>query len=393
MLSPKLLDEFRKHWRRLKRKPSVWLFPGSRHHSSDRPITTKVVWQACRNAAQRAGIKNKLHRIPFVIASQPISWNGVRTCASIQMLLGHNDLEQTTIYLHISTSPARDSESTGLLVTEKRVTRRSRLDRPPLEVADLVRAAGTRIHSSEAVHGSPGSTSKCYWLSCAVVLPYSADISMSAPAADIVPSPINSCRNRHCPKCQAGRSRNAGWKNVARTSSDALRACGLHATPSIGPTGSAEQEGRLRSFCFAPVPKHFSKSPVTRNISVPRSALFSVLHTWSQETSNFIRMCIAWYPPGGLSADRTRWIRPRYAFFLPVKVLSRVFRGKFIAALKRAFQDGQLSFHGDLRLLAQPNLCRMAQAMFRKDWVVYSKPPFGRPRLCTPLSGPLHSSA
>jgi hypothetical protein len=85
-------------------------------------------------------------------------------------------------------------------------------------------------------------------------------------------------------------------------------------------------------------------------------------------------------PAGGLSADRTRWIKPRYAFFLPVKVLSRVFRGKFVAALKRAFQDGQLSFYGDLRLFAQPKIFdAWLRPLFRKDWVVYSKPPFGGP--------------
>jgi site-specific recombinase XerD len=61
MLSPKLLDELRKHWRRLKRKPSEWLFPGNRHHSNDHPISTKVVWHACRNAAKRAGIKKQVH--------------------------------------------------------------------------------------------------------------------------------------------------------------------------------------------------------------------------------------------------------------------------------------------------------------------------------------------
>ena len=85
-------------------------------------------------------------------------------------------------------------------------------------------------------------------------------------------------------------------------------------------------------------------------------------------------------PAGGLSADRTRWIKPRYDFFLPVKVLSRVFRGKFVAALRHAFQDGSLSFHGDLQPLTQPKIfAAWLRPLFRKDWVVYAKPPFGGP--------------
>src|SRR6201993_1235480 len=59
-------------------------------------------------------------------------------------------------------------------------------------------------------------------------------------------------------------------------------------------------------------------------------------------------------PAGGLSADHTRWIKPRYDFFLPVEVLGRVFRGKFHEALQHAFHDGKLTFHGNLQLLAQP---------------------------------------
>ena len=85
-------------------------------------------------------------------------------------------------------------------------------------------------------------------------------------------------------------------------------------------------------------------------------------------------------PAGGLSADRSRWIKPRYAFFLPVKVLSRVFRGKFHEALKRAFHDGKLNFHADLKLLAQPKtFAAWLRPLFRNDWVVYAKPPFGGP--------------
>jgi len=85
-------------------------------------------------------------------------------------------------------------------------------------------------------------------------------------------------------------------------------------------------------------------------------------------------------PAGGLSVDHTRWIKPRYDFFLPVEVLSRVFRGKFHEALKRAFHDGKLNFHGDLKLLAQPKtFAAWLRPLFRNDWVVYSKRPFGGP--------------
>ena len=86
-------------------------------------------------------------------------------------------------------------------------------------------------------------------------------------------------------------------------------------------------------------------------------------------------------PVGGLSLDRQHWVRPRYTFFLPVKVLSRVFRGKFIAGLKRAFREGQLFFPGSIRHLADEKAFRsFLRSLFRHDWVVYAKRPFGGPQ-------------
>src|SRR5206468_9060059 len=102
-------------------------------------------------------------------------------------------------------------------------------------------------------------------------------------------------------------------------------------------------------------------------------------HTWGQTLQHHPHVhCVI--PAGGLSADGVRWVRPRYAFFLPVKVLSRVFRGKFVAALKRAFQKGKLVFPGSLHALASKTaFAAFLRTLFRKDWVVYAKPPFGGP--------------
>jgi integrase/recombinase XerD len=102
MLSPKLLEELREHWRRLPRKSSQWLFPGNRWHSSGQPIDTKTPRNACKQAAQRAGIKKKVypHILRHCFATHLLeAGTDLRT---IQILLGHRDLKETTIYLHLS---------------------------------------------------------------------------------------------------------------------------------------------------------------------------------------------------------------------------------------------------------------------------------------------------
>ena len=86
-------------------------------------------------------------------------------------------------------------------------------------------------------------------------------------------------------------------------------------------------------------------------------------------------------PSGGLSPDRTRWVHPRYPFFfLPVRVLRKVFRGKFVAGLKQRFQQGQLTFHGALKPLENEKAFHaFLRTLFRHQWVVYAKAPFGGP--------------
>jgi len=102
MLSPVLLEELRAHWRRLRRKPSQWLFPGNHHHSGDQPIDTKTVWHACHDAAKRANIKKGVHPHTLRHCFATHLLEAGADLRTIQLLLGHADLKETTIYLHLS---------------------------------------------------------------------------------------------------------------------------------------------------------------------------------------------------------------------------------------------------------------------------------------------------
>jgi hypothetical protein len=105
----------------------------------------------------------------------------------------------------------------------------------------------------------------------------------------------------------------------------------------------------------------------------------SVLHTWGQNLMDHPHVhCIV--PGGGLSFDGTRWVSSRKKFFIPVKVLSRKFRGKFLAFLKEAFQDESLGFHGKIEPLSgKLNFQKLIDRLYQIEWVVYCKKPFKSP--------------
>jgi site-specific recombinase XerD len=103
MLSPKLLEELRQHWRRLRRKTSDWLFPGNRWHTANHPIDPKTLYHACQGAAKRAGLNRVIHPHTLRHCFATHLLEAGADLRTIQILLGHQSLEQTAIYLHLST--------------------------------------------------------------------------------------------------------------------------------------------------------------------------------------------------------------------------------------------------------------------------------------------------
>jgi hypothetical protein len=110
-----------------------------------------------------------------------------------------------------------------------------------------------------------------------------------------------------------------------------------------------------------------------------RIGVLAVLHTWSQNLRHHPHLhCLV--PAGGLALDHSRWVAARHGFFLPVRVLSRMFRGKLLAFLKQSYRSNQLCFPGTLAELSTPRAFHsLLGALRRLEWVVYSKPPFGGP--------------
>ena len=180
----------------------------------------------------------------------------------------------------------------------------------------------------------------------------------------------NSCGNRHCPTCQATAA--ARWLearaaellpvpyfHLVFTLPDALDPIAL-ANPRV------VYDLLLRS--AAETVLEVAADP---KLLGAQTGVLAVLHTWGQNLQFHPHVhCVV--PGGGLSPDGTRWIASASNFFLPVRVLSRVFRGKFLAGLRAAFAKGDLRFAAD-------QFEQVLSAVVSKDWVVYAKPPFGGP--------------
>jgi hypothetical protein len=188
----------------------------------------------------------------------------------------------------------------------------------------------------------------------------------------------NSCRNRHCPKCQT--SARERW--ITARQRELLPTRYVHVIFTLphrlAPLALQNKKVIYDLLFRASAETLLEVARDPRHLGA-EIGFFSVLHTWSQKLGLHPHVhCVI--PAGGLSLDHTRWVKSRDRFFLSIHVLRRVSRGKFVAGLQCAFRDGLLRFSGDLTLLAQSKVfTSWLRPLFRKDWVVYSKPPFGGP--------------
>jgi hypothetical protein len=251
------------------------------------------------------------------------------------------------------------------------------MSRPTLEVADIIRVAGNSFIERNRDHlawpqlkvlrairdcrtsALGGHVKRCVWCGHKAIS-------------------YNSCRNRHCPKCQT--SAREQW--LQKQAADVLPCSYFHVVFTIPHELSAlalQNKRVLYDLLFqasaetlldvAADPKHLGAEV----------GFLSVLHTWGQNLQAHPHIhCVI--PAGGLAPDRSQWIRSPPGFFLPIRVLSRVFRGKFSHGLKRLFRRKKLEFHGTLRNLGEPKLFRQfLRQLWNREWVVYAKKPFGGP--------------
>jgi len=251
------------------------------------------------------------------------------------------------------------------------------MSRPPLEVADIIRAAGqTFIDRSSRWLTARHRKVLRHIESCRTAA-LGGHLDQCSRCGYSVIS-FNSCRDRHCPKCQS----NARERWIKARTAEVLPTRYAHVVFTLPRRLAplALQNKRLvYNLLFrlsAETLLEVARDPKHLGAEI---GFFSVLHTWNQKMEHHPHVhCVA--PSGGISPDNASWVRPPHRFFLPVKVLGRVFRGKFNAALKVAHARHKLRFHGELQNLSDKKAFHsLLRQTFAHDWVVYCKRPFGGP--------------
>ncbi len=251
------------------------------------------------------------------------------------------------------------------------------MGRASLEVADIFLRHGARWRKANAGHVSLGqlkvmaAIERCRTAALGGHVERCQDCDHSLIA-------YNSCRNRHCPKCQGAAARD--W--LADRQANLLPVGYFHLVFTL-PAEIAAIAYQNKAVVYDLLFKASSQTMLTiaadpKHLGA-RIGFTAVLHTWGSAMTHHphIHMIV---PGGGISPDGERWIACRPGFFLPVRVLSRLFRRLMLKGLTEAHDRGRLAFFGDLAHLGDPNAFAASLAPLReKNWFVYAKPPFAGP--------------
>ena len=251
------------------------------------------------------------------------------------------------------------------------------MTRPALEAAGIFRECGAQYRK---IHGASMSLEQ-HRAMRAIEVCRTAFLGGHVDVCDACGTErnsFNSCRNRHCPKCQS--LAKAEWLearmaellptpyyHVVFTLPEKVAALALQNKQLVYTLLFRAASETLRT--IAADPKHLGA----------QIGFLAILHTWSQTLLHHPHLhCVV--PGGGLAPDQSHWISCRRGFFLPVRVLSRLFRAKFLCYLKQVFDQGKLRFFSALQPLADPKaFAQFLRTNREHEWVVYAKPPFGGP--------------
>ena len=251
------------------------------------------------------------------------------------------------------------------------------MSRPSLEVADVLHRHGEAFRRDHAGHLSLGQLKVISAISDCRTAVMGGHVSRCDDCAHTAVA-YNSCRNRHCPKCQGTAAQ--AW--LAEREADLLPTPYYHVVFTL-PSEVGLIAYQNKAVVYDALFKAASQTLLTiaadpKHLGA-RIGLTAVLHSWGSAMTHHPHLhCIV--PGGGLSPDGQSWVACRPKFFLPVRVLSRLFRRLFLERLAAAHAKGDLSFFGDLAPLADPSAFKAYLAPLRRcEWVVFAKRPFGGP--------------
>ena len=249
------------------------------------------------------------------------------------------------------------------------------MPRPALELADIFREHGDAYRAAHALPLQQLRVMRAIEVCRTAALGGHVE---SCRQCDYTRISYNSCRNRHCPKCQ--NTERAKWLESRKA--ELLPVEYFHVVFTV-----PQEIARIAFYNPAVVYGILFRTAAETLLTIARDprhlgadlGFFAILHTWGQNLLHHPHVhCVV--PGGGLSPDRQRWIACRPGFFLPVRVVSRLFRRLFLEALQQAFATGKLRFFGELEALRDASSFTHYLAPLRQtEWVVYAKPPFGGP--------------